>query len=341
MPKQDMTQAEAEAILDLPERYDRRQLRHSFMALAQKFHPDAAARNGLDPAEAQRKMTQVNKAYALLKEYFDDNREATMHRDLVGGAEGAYGVGVHYAPTGEKVGATQVDDSLFWDEHGNPRSAVAEEQANAAVDAAPGTHRLRRFLLGPHFLRVVLCLAFAGVWWLNFPFVNGNEARFNVGPTAGPIDYLAWVSAMVYPTYLLAYEALSGHVSGALRQIANGVASLVTGVHVDVRTSGAYTCELTSLVQKQWYGPLLMPLAALIIIRALELPGTDLAPMRVAALALGVFVAIDSLLACFGSGAFVSMTRALGDAIEKRYVKSRMEMLKRCGQWAGNPKHAK
>ena len=307
MPKQDMTQAEAEAILDLPERYDRRQLRHSFMALAQQCHPDAAARNGLDPAEAQRKMTQVNKAYALLKEYFEDNREATMHRDLVGGAEGAYGVGVHYAPTGEKVGATQVDDSLFWDEHGNPRSAVAEEQANAAVDAAPGTHRLRRFLLGPHFLRVVLCLAFAGVWWLNFPFVNGNEARFNVGPTAGPIDYLAWVSAMVYPTYLLAYEVLSGHVSGALRQIANGVASLVTGVHVDVRTSCAYTCEL----------------------------------MRVAALALGVFVAIDSLLACFGSGAFVAMTRALGDAIEKRYVKSRMEMLKRCGQWAGNPKHAR
>ena len=52
-------------------------------------------------------------------------------------------------------------------------------------------------------------------------------------------------------------------------------------------------------------------------------------------------MAIDSLLACFGSGAFVAMTRALGDAIEKRYVKSRMEMLKRCGQWAGNPKHAR
>ena len=341
VPKQDMTQAQAEEVLGLPERYDRRQLRHRFMELAQQYHPDAAARNGLDPAEAQRKMTEVNKAYSLLKAYFEDNREATMHRDLVGGAEGAYGVGVHYSPTGEKVGATQVDDSLFWDEQGNPRSDVAEKRANDAVDAAPGTHRLRRFLLGPHFLRVVLCLVFAGVWWLNFPFVNGNAARFNVGPTAAPIDYLAWVSAMIYPTYLLAYEALSGHVSGTIRELANGIASLATGVHVDIRASGSYTSELTSLIQKQWYGPLLMPLAALIIIRALELPGADLAPERVALLALGAFVAVDSLLACFGSGVFVALTRAVGDAVEKRYVTMRMDMLKRCGQWAGAPKHAK
>lgn len=340
MPKRDMTQSEAEEILGLPERYDRRELRHRFMALAQKYHPDNAARNGIDESVAQRKMTEVNKAYGLLKEYFEDNREATLHRDLVGGVEGAYGVGVHYSPTGEKVGKTQVDDSLFWDEDGNPRSAVAEEQANAAADAAPGTHRLRRFLLGPVFLRVVCVCALALVWWLTFPFVNGNNARHDIGPTAGALDYLAWISAMVYPTYFLVYEALSGHISGAIREAANGIASLATGVHVNIRSSGAYTSELTSLIQNQWYGPLLMPLAALIVIEALAWPGAGWPWQKVALLALGAFVSVDSLLACFGSGAACAAAHALGEAVEKRYVTARMSMLKRCGQWAGAPKHA-
>jgi hypothetical protein len=75
--------------------------------------------------------------------YFVDNAEATLHRDMMGGEEGRYGVGVHFSPTGQKVWKTQVDDSLFWDKDGNPRSAVAEKNANDAVDAAPGTHRLR------------------------------------------------------------------------------------------------------------------------------------------------------------------------------------------------------
>lgn len=341
LPKQDMTQSEAEEILGLPERYDRRELRRRFMALAQQYHPDNAARNGVAESEAQRKMTEVNKAYALLKEYFEDNREATLHRDMMGGVEGAYGVGVHYSPSGEKVGKTQVDDSLFWDEDGNPRSAVAEEKANAAADAAPGTHRLRRFLLGPVFLRVVFVALLALVWWLTFPLVNGNGARHDIGPTAGALDYLSWISAMVYPTYFLLYEALSGHISGSVREAANGIASLVTGVHVSIRTSGAYTSELTSLIQKQWYGPLLMPLAALIVIHALAWPDAGWPWQKVALLALGVFVSVDSLLACFGSGAACAIAHALGDAVEKRYVTARMDMLKRCGQWVGAPKHAK
>jgi hypothetical protein len=61
--KQDMTQAQAEKILDLPERYTKSDLRKRFMKLAQRYHPDNAATNGISPEVAQRKMTQVNKAY--------------------------------------------------------------------------------------------------------------------------------------------------------------------------------------------------------------------------------------------------------------------------------------
>ena len=52
-----MTQAQAEKILDLPERYTKSDLRKRFMKLAQRYHPDNAATNGISPEVAQRKMT--------------------------------------------------------------------------------------------------------------------------------------------------------------------------------------------------------------------------------------------------------------------------------------------
>ena len=135
-----MTQAQAEKILDLPERYTKSDLRKRFMKLAQRYHPDNAATNGISPEVAQRKMTQVNKAYALLKPLFEDDANATVQRDLVGGDPGRYGVGVHFDPMGRHARQTAVDDSLFWDEHGNPRSAVAEKAANDAVDEIGRAH---------------------------------------------------------------------------------------------------------------------------------------------------------------------------------------------------------
>ena len=110
-----MTQAQAEKILDLPERYTKSDLRKRFMKLAQRYHPDNAATNGISPEVAQRKMTQVNKAYALLKPLFEDDANATVQRDLVGGDPGRYGVGVHFDPMGRPARQTAVDDSLFWE----------------------------------------------------------------------------------------------------------------------------------------------------------------------------------------------------------------------------------
>ena len=344
--KQDMTQSEAEKILDLPERYDKRALRKSFMALAQKYHPDNAATNGISPDEAQCKMTQVNKAYALLKTYFEDNAEATLHRDMMGGEEGRYGVGVHFSPTGQKVGKTQVDDSLFWDKDGNPRSAVAEKNANDAVDAAPGTHRLRRFLLGPVFLRVAFVALLALLWWAVSPVLPANAGRFNVGVDASLLDYVGWLAAFLYPTYFLVYELLAGHISGSVREAINGLISLQTRVHVNIRPSGSYTSELTSLIQKQWYGPLELPLAGFLVALALSYPlgGDALVAgwpwQKVLLMAGGAFFGIDGLLGCFGSGFVTGIARSLGNAVEKRYVTMRMNMLKRCGQWA-SARHAR
>lgn len=330
--KQDITQAEAEKILDLPNRYNKTDLRRRFMELAQRYHPDNAARNGIPADVAQRKMTEVNRAYGLLKTYFEDDSAATVQRDLVGGEPGRYGVGVHFDPRGKHARETMVDDSLFWDENGNPRSAVAEHDANVAVDVAPGTHRLRRFLLGPVFLRLVLVAALAVLWWRAFPFLPWNAESYEVSPDAGWGAYLRPLCAAIYPTYFLLYEAFSGHVSGTIRELLNGVVSIATHVHVNIRPAGAYTSELTSLIQKQWYGPLIFPLAAFLLVRGLAQPEGWL---RYVLLVLAALVALDALLSTFKLGFVDSLARRIGDAVEKYYVRKRMELLKRCGQWGG------
>lgn len=332
-----MTQAQAEKILDLPERYTKSDLRKRFMKLAQRYHPDNAATNGISPEVAQRKMTQVNKAYGLLKTLFEDDAAATVQRDLVGGDPGRYGVGVHFDPMGQHARQTAVDDSLFWDEHGNPRSAVAEKAANDAVDAAPGTHRLRRFLLGPVFLRLVAIALLALLWWNTFPFANGHDGLAQIARFRTLGDWLPLLCATIYPTYLLAYEVFAGHISGVLREGLNGIVTLATGVHVEVRRSGSYASELSSLIKKQWYGPLILPLAAWVASLGLA---QGAGWPRYVLLALGALMALDALLSTFGMGLADSVARHLGDAAEKWYVQARMDLLKRCGQW-GSPSGAR
>ena len=225
----------------------------------------------------------------------------------------------------------------FMDEHGNPRSAVAEKAANDAVDAAPGTHRLRRFLLGPVFLRVVCVAALALLWWNVFPWAGGRARSFDVSRLHTLADWVPLLCAAIYPTYFLAYEVLTGHVSGVLREAINGAVSLATGVHVEVRKSGTYTSELTSLIQKQWYGPLILPLAAWVASLGLA---QGAGWPRYVLLALGALMALDALLSTFGMGLADSVARHVGDAAEKWYVQARMDLLKRCGQW-GSPSGAR
>lgn len=65
--RQDMTRSEAERALGLPECYGMADVRRAFKGRAQRYHPDNARRNGFSETFAQQKMTEVNKAYALLR----------------------------------------------------------------------------------------------------------------------------------------------------------------------------------------------------------------------------------------------------------------------------------
>lgn len=323
-----MTQAEAEKVLDLPERYGTDELRQAFKALAQEYHPDNAARNGISQQFAQQRMIEVNRAYATLKRLFDANPSQTIHRDLVSGAAHNRGVGVHVAPSGDRSVETQLDDSLFWDENGNPRSAVMENEANVAVDA-PG-HGLRRTLLGPALLRLVFIALLGLVWWRTFPMLPDNRANFDMSSTAPLSSLVEVLMAAVYPSYFLLYEIFAGGFSGAVREIVNGIVSNVTRVHVEVRRKGSYRSSLSGFVRNQVYGLLELPLAALSAVRGMDVAGTSQIVRFVAA---GVLV-VDALLGFFGTGIVVSAARWLSDLIEKHYVTMRMDMLKRCGQWA-------
>lgn len=319
-----MTQREAERALELPDRYTKADLRAQFTSLAREYHPDNASRNGMSAKFAQRKMIEINKAYALLKTFFEDDAAAMVQRDYVDGP------GVHFDPSGTHAARTQVDDSLFWDADGNPRSAVAEEAANAAVDVAAGTHRLRRLLLGPVFLRVVVSLALAAVWYGTFPLLPHNFGRFDVSVAASLRQLLDFSTAALYPTYFLVYELLTGNVSDAIRELLNGAATLATNVHVEIRPRGSYTSCLTNLIQKQWYGPLILPLAAHVALIAADQPA---GPERTALFVLAAAVGVEALLGFFGIGLASAAACGLGNLIEKRYVTARMALLKRCGQW--------
>ena len=118
--------------------------------------------------------------------------------------------------------------------------------------------------------------------------------------------------------------------SGAVREIVNGIVSNVTRVHVEVRRKGSYRSSLSGFVRNQVYGLLELPLAALSAVRGMDVAGTSQIVRFVAA---GVLV-VDALLGFFGTGIVVSAARWLSDLIEKHYVTMRMDMLKRCGQWA-------
>lgn len=329
-----MTRFEAEEILDLPDRYDMAEVRSAFKALAQRYHPDNAARNGISPEVAQRKMTQVNKAYAYMRKLLAAGEVTSLHRDYVGGRHGKKGVGVHFDPSGFRAVDTQVDDSLFWDENGNPRSAVAENEANQAADA-PG-HGLRRFLLGPVFLRLVFVALLALVWWRSFPLLGPGQGRLDLSGDL-TLDLVAdFMAALIYPSYFLLYELLTGHISGAVREIANGIVSNATGTHVEVRKRGSYRSDVSSLVSVQLYSVLEIPLAVWLFARGMSSAGTA----HLVFLGLAVLVVADLMLGFFGTGLVVALARWLSERIEHAYVTARMDMLKRCGQWASG-KHAR
>lgn len=334
--RQDMTRPEAERALGLPERYGIADVRRAFKGRAQKYHPDNARRNGFSETFAQQKMTEVNKAYALLRHLFDDGSVETLRRDFTQGAYGKHSVGAHRASTARSRSAvrTQVDDSLFWDEDGNPRSATAENEANAAADASG--HELRRFLLGPVFLRLIAIAAFALVWWRTFPFVGENAVHFDMGAEVPLRDLVSVLIAIVYPSYFLLYEVITGNISGVFRELINGIVSSVTRTHIEVRKRGSYRSSLSSLLRDQIYSVLELPLAAWLFVRANDLPGSV---EQTISFVLGATFILDALIGFFGAGVAQGLSRWLSSVVERRYVTMRMNLLKRCGQWASD-RHA-
>lgn len=331
--RQDMTRSEAERALGLPERYGMADVRRAFKGRAQRYHPDNARRNGFSETFAQQKMTEVNKAYALLRHLFDDGSVKTLRRDSSGGTYGKHSAGVHHAPAARSRSAvrTQVDDSLFWDEDGNPRSTTAENEANAAADASG--HTLRRFLLGPVFLRLVFIAVLALMWWRTFPFVGENAVHFDMGAQVPLRNLVPVLMAVVYPSYFLLYEVITGNISGVFRELINGVVSIITRTHIEVRKKGSYRSSLSSLLRDQIYSVLELPLAVWLFARGSDLPSSI---EQTVSFALGAIVTLDALIGFFGSGAAQGLSRWLSGIVERRYVTMRMNLLKRCGQWASD-----
>lgn len=327
--RQDMTQAEAEEVLGLPDVYGKKELRQAYTAKARIYHPDNAARNGIPASVAQASMVKVNKANSLLKRYFDANPSQQIHRDKASVGAAPNSVGVHFEPDGSHARRTAVDDALFWDEQGRARGTVQEDRAAASADA-PG-HRLRRFLLGPWLLRLILVALFGWLWWRTFPFLPSNSAAYHLDDPTAQVDWVLVTCRAVYPTYLLLYELFGGGISGVLRELLNGLVSLITRVHVEVRPKGAYRSSLSSLFSKQWYGALMLPLALYLGTIAHAQTGDA----RWIWWALCALVAIDSLLAFFGTGIVDSLAERVADGIERTYVRCRMRLLKYCGQWDG------
>ena len=316
--RQEMTREAAEAILELPQRYTKEDVRHAYTELARTYHPDAAAKSHMDPAEAQRLMVEANKANAALKPFFSEQPDRVMER--VGGI--SYG----YADVDWRAGAhsNASDSSDFWDFAEDWGAEPAPERVPLSV---------RSVLLGPVVLRASFIVGFALLWWNVFPLLAHNLGRFLPAGAWTVRDVARLVMAMVYPSYLLVYEALSGHISNFVREILNGAISWITRNYVDLRPhSASYGCALYKLLREQVYGLLMAPIVlwlAGMCVDAVTPVGKVL--FGVAAVALG----IDTLAAFVHGGYVNTWTVALAERVEAQYLLMRANLLKRCGKWLG------
>lgn len=312
-----MTREAAEEILELPSRYNKEELRRAYTDLARRYHPDAAAKGHFDPAAAQARMVEANKAYELLKRQFTDMPDRVIERGFGGIARGFAGVdwraGVYdsYDP-----GADPWDFADDWGTEPPPEKPPLS---------------VRSVLLGPVVLRVVFVALLGWIWWRNFPLLPHNMGRFFPEGAWTLLDVARLVSAMVYPTYLLIYEAVSGYISGFVREVLNGLLSLVIGRYVDLRPrSSSYGCALYKLLHEQVYSLLLAP--AVLYLAAACVGEEQIIPkimLGVLALVLGV-----DALAAVTRGGFVNVwSSALAEWVEARYLLIRARILKRCGQW--------
>lgn len=324
-----MSKTEAEEVLQLPERYSKADLRRCYAALAREYHPDVARQRGHSPEEAEARMAQINIAYDCLQAFFDGGEGQVVRRGLWDSAAEGSGIENGFGDTDWRAGAdrrssgygwSSVDDDGFWD-------FAADESDAPAQEPVPITPRT--VLLGPVVLRVALVALFGWWWWNTFALLPQHMGDY---PFPGS-DIAGWarlVSATVYPTYLLVYEAITGNISGLVRAVLNGAFSWVTRRYYDLRpNSSSYGCELSKMVKNQIWALLLIPLVLWLAALAQGSSGIARVVFAVLAVALG----IDTLAACVRGGLVNTWTSALSERIENLYLVLRRRLLMRCGQW--------
>lgn len=327
-----ITKEQAEEILDLPQRYTKADLRRSYANLAREFHPDVAERHGHTRAEAERRMADINVAFTYLQDFFDGGAKA-VERGMWGAAVGSTDPnagrtgthGAHANRWGQSYSYAEGGDTGgFWDFSDTEPDAPAEEP----VPITP-----RTVLLGPVVLRVVAVTLFAWLWWQTCPLLPHNAGAY---PFPGR-DVAAWArlaAAAIYPTYLVVYEAITGNVSGLVRDALNGLISWVTKRYYDLRPrSASYGCPLYKLLRDQIWALLMLP--AVLWLAGQALVAGPWTVRRVVFAAAAVALGIDTLAACVRGGFVNTWTSALAERVEAAYLMSRRRLLIRCGQWRG------
>lgn len=328
-----MSKTEAEEVLRLPEHYSKADLRRCYADLAREYHPDVARRNGHSEQEAEERMAQINVAYDCLLGFFDGGDDQVLHRGLWESAVGGSGIENGFGQADWRSGVDGAagwgsgpvhgaEDDDFWNFATDEEDAPAEEP----VPVTP-----RTVLLGPVVPRVALVAYFAWVWWNSFALLPQNAASY---PFPGT-DVAGWarlLSAVVYPTYLVVYEAVTGNISGVLRAVLNAGFSWIVRRYYDLRPKTAsYGCELSKMVKNQIWALLMIPAVVWLAALAQAATGTAQVLWGVLAVALGV----DTLAACVRGGLVNTWTSALSEQIERAYLVLRRRLLMHCGQWRG------
>lgn len=74
----DMSKRRAEEVLELTGTYTKAQLRKAYAEQAMKYHPDKVQSSGMSQENANEIMSDVNKAFKYLNEFFKDDPDAVM-----------------------------------------------------------------------------------------------------------------------------------------------------------------------------------------------------------------------------------------------------------------------
>lgn len=317
MLRQDMTKEAAEEILELPQRYTKTDVRRAYTELARQYHPDTLVKYRFDKAAAQTRMVEVNKAYEVLKQEFVESPDRVVYRGLGGIVRTISDVDWDAEPFGESAG-----DS--WD-------FAKDHDASPAPQKVPLS--VRSVLLGPVVLRIVFVALFCWVWWRNFPLLSHNVARYVPQGDWTLMDIARLVSALVYLSYLVLYELVSGYISGLVREVLNGAVSWVTRNYVDLRPrTSSYGCALYKLLREEAYAVLMVPI---VLYLAAVTVNEQMTILKIVLGIVTVVLGVDTLAACTRGGYINVWTSALADRVEARYLLARADLLKRCGQWKG------